>query len=463
MTSFFFAKRWSFSLTLQALTDVHIGTGRLKFVKSDGEDRQVLEQAKDVNKLAYIPPTAFKGAARDTGCGANQDIETLFGKACIDEDDAALSRAGRLVFFGATLLNKGAAPDMPNFNSESGTYIRPQHARDRDTRTVLPEYLYHVENIPRGSTFTLEGVFFDDGPGEEDGLRDLVSPLLNRMAADGGFSVGANKTSLGKMRLTDEKVCFSCKEIIRTKEEVDGRTCFEVRTRETVCVLEVSATEAASTMVDITCTGPLLVADPARAKKAADSFPDRDEVICELRYKEEQPSGWERALRQSLRSLAGYLEATLDKNSATRIDDPFVAYTSFDVLCSTQRLFGVEGFRGLLSLHVFNAETQDRGLFPGLELDTLTQGALAHAAFVIDCPVNGALSISLSIDNARYKRLLAKSGDANKIFANDTALVDRLNQYVAAHGLQAGAKVTRGYGWFEPFKMALSLEVPENA
>ncbi|MDU9004479.1 RAMP superfamily CRISPR-associated protein [Sedimentitalea todarodis] len=454
--AFFFAKRWSFTLSLDALTDVHVGSGRLVFVESDGNSRQVLEQAKDVNGKAYIPSTAFKGASRDTGRGAGHDIDTLFGKACVN---APSSRAGRLVFFGATLKEHGAALDMPKFNPQSGTYIRPQHARDRDTRTVKPKYLYHAENIPRGTHFTLEAMFFDHD-GAADGLKELVMPLLDRMAADDGFSVGANKTTLGQMRLADTEVSFACDKITRKEKNDHGRTCITVGAKKTVRVIPIKPTSPAQRMLNINCPGPLLIADPERGEAAAALTPDRKKVISEMRFAKGQPSGWERALRQSLRSLAGYLEATLDENSSDRIDDPFLSYKSFNLLCSTQRLFGVEGFRGLLSLHVYEAENQDHGSFPGLELDVLTQGALEPAAFLINCPVGGRLKIALRIDKARYDCLLSRLDDAEAIRKGDAALVDRLNEYVATQGIQAGAKVTRGYGWFAPFDMALSLGEP---
>ena len=458
--AFFFARRWRFSLTLEALTDVHIGTGQLEYVESDDERRQVMVQAKDVTGKAYIPSTAFKGAVRATGYDAGLDVDALFGNS----GDNETSRAGRLVFFGAVLKQPGEMADMPECNMASGTYSRPQHARDRESRTVLPKYLYHVENIPRSTTFTLNGVFFDDGIAGDDGIAEVVMPILNRMATMNGFSVGANKTMLGQMRLTDEGVNFCCEKVKRKESDVEGRTHIEVKTRKFQRVLPISPQPAAASVVErITCPGPFLVADPSRTGRAATTCPGRAEVISELRYKKGQPSGWERAIRQSLRSLSGYLEATLDKNSGNRIDDPFVAYTSFDSLCSTQRLFGVEGFRGLLSLHVLSTENKDRGCFPGLELDALTQGSLEHAAFVIGCPVGGELEIAFGIDKARYERLLEKLDDRTETMAHDVALVSRLNEYVTLHGLQAGAKVTRGYGWFVSFNMGIDLEVSESA
>ncbi len=463
-----FSRRWRFSFNLEALTDIHVGTGAFSVMQDQDEERTRRVQAKSWHQesaslRAYIPATGLKGALR---AGTDEEsADLLFGTPANENEprkvDEPSGNGGALIFFGATLQYEAAAADMPHYDPVAGTFTRPMNARDPDTGTVSEKKLYATECIPRGTSFVASGLYLasKDLGDDETQIHKYVVPVLKRMAQSGGFVLGGDKTTMGRARLSSMCIQFQGTVLhseIEIREGAAIRTVREKKNNLPPILLEQDG--PAERTIEINSTGPVLIRDPSRKSDSANGSA-RENVMTELRYESGDLAGWSKAIRQSLRSLCGYLEATMEYRETPVFDDPFAQYGAYQDLCATQRLFGVTGLSGLISVHVLKAghDPAERGQYPGLGLDVLTNAVLDTATFFYDCPVGATIEAAIKYDATRAARRLGLvEGDqaeaARESIAEwDARVLGRLNDHVARLGLGAGGKTTCGFGWFDAF------------
>lgn len=200
-------KRIIISGTLEALTPLHIGSGKPE-VEIGGVEMPVLTDPKD---QPYIPGSSLKGRVRaetesiarkkglevckppqvDNMCGSTKDSIDKLCVCC-----RIFGTAGRRISFASKVKFRDAYP----LDRVKALLERTGIAIDRETGTVARGALYNIQAVPAGTKFGLEIV------GEnlsDDELKLLKSAL--KSVEDSALG-GSSTRGFGKIKINIESV-----------------------------------------------------------------------------------------------------------------------------------------------------------------------------------------------------------------------------------------------------------------
>jgi hypothetical protein len=447
-------EQYDFSFSLELLTDTHVGAGpeglrplhelrsgqlvdqaRKQYQERTGLDGSppIATIVRGRNDAPCIPYSGLKGALRRISDPRSH--RALFG---IEPNKAQgeQGQQGKLfVWAGFPTGSLAEPPDtMPFWDQDKLTFILPHIGSDPRRGTVAEGLLFNAEYLPAGLSFSFEGVFC----GRYSEVEAALVPLFNRMAHPDGFEIGAEKTkSHGRVRLTNEQITLH-KQVYASDPP---------RVEESEIGITIAPTVGKSPrriMLDIQCEGPFLIGDPLR--RTGDDAPD----MSYLARRDNRPELTGEAIKHHLRRRSAWLERTTDwesRGEADKRDRKLNPGESPGALTSTQRLFGVNGWAGLIAVERIELidGPSDQPTLPGVMINDFTQGVISGALFEDEVAVDTRYVVTLGMRDRTWK-----GRDSEETYPNDTdeKLFRRLASDLADNGLVLGRGEGHGFGWF---------------
>lgn len=434
--------------TLRVLSPLHIGSGRKGKLEagpaSENPDSEFSTGfvLMDDNGLPYIPGSSLKGVLRRLSA----EPAILFGPESGRETPAS----GKVIFWTAFHRSGAAVRGRIPYgdarqngrvrtNRESDLFIESQTAIDGGTGVAERSRLFHNEQILPGTEFafriTLKAKL---GTEAEDAAAKVdLAAILGKLCAPEGVGFGRNtRQGNGRLRLLLETVTeehFSLRGPIKlaipfwptkiataTRAEASGWAC----------------------KLTLRGTGPFLIADSTPRPKAP---PGEARQIVGLA---DFANG---GARLTGASLLGALRAKFFWEQALRspeeTDDRDKSFTTLDALSTTERLFGVTGWRGRVSLEgikLIGAPKLQKIM--SVRLDRFSGAPIDNALFGTEAWVDPRFEVSLALEGRKGlsedEQILLKDDD--KHFLDFLELLkDPL-----WGGLQLGLGQNKGYGVF---------------
>ena len=421
--------RWIIQGTLTTKTALHIGSGASELDGRLAHDPEVAnsEQAmaslvvRDYKGKPYLPGSAIKGVLRHyaEAFGA-QDIQTIFGERGEQGVSHSNQFAGLVDFLPAQL---NSAPDnqanpkngMAHYSHDEATGLIAAHARERTTKAVAAQKLFHYEAVPAGAKFNV--VLHAEGLEEQ-----AVSELLGLLQ---GFSGKAESLSLGAKQATGLGVMQWKKTCVKRLTEQGAREWWKksregytgngatitpwqefAEDRNVIAAPQVPAANRSplTLVATIAIDGPFLVNEPAHKgsnSNEPDHMPRRTQD-----GKIELPGS---SLHGALRAQAERICRTLGLEVLEGHEAP--AYksekTNLDIV---SWLFGAPGWRSVLRVESFTAPdptTTDPAPTTTLlvqdfvALDRFHGGVSGSAKFNAQYVLNPTLSGAIGVDLRR--------------------------------------------------------------
>lgn len=411
--------RFEISGVLETLAPLHVGSGeRGSFTRTDGETATMAEVIRDFEGKPCLPGSTLKGLLRRVaeGLADAAAVTALFGSPRIaPRSEEEPGSGGWLLVRAALLLAPGpGAEKLPQGNGETGIFIDARTRIDRATGTADDAKLFHVEQVAPGSRFGLRLILLRPDPGRLDLLRRVLGALTD----PAGLMVGHGQSDgYGRLWLRPETV-----------EGLDGLAPPPARTKPIVLRLH--------------CSGPYLTLDSSKRQRQKNRDEDDEpEKLQPLLDGKGKPVLRPTQLLGVLRARAAWLESleSIETGADPKtVDDRDRIYRAGETtLTPVERLFGVNGWRGLLAVE--RIETRA----PGQEFD-ITSVALDSFS---QAPLDGALFTTTVFVGCNYKVSLRLEESARCTEA-DRALCERLIADAVEEGLMLGHGTNKGFGWF---------------
>lgn len=398
--------------TLTAQTALHLGNGQRgevegltrKTASGKEESVQVAEILRDENNLPYLPATSLKGALR-ARYGGEAGAE-LFGH--ISGADDRGGTMGRLWIYGA-ICRSSPSPTPPSARTRI----------DRASGTADDHKLFHMEMVPQGTKFAFRAIWLTDASGEAlTAELAHVATALAPLTSGNGITLGrGGRQGQGLVRLADlQAVLKPWNGTPRPVKlpKVDWRAAGEI------------------TNLRLHGDGPFMIHDPrATPSKTCARQDDADtNILRALRDSKDQPLLPGSSLMGALRARAAWLDHGADDRD--RVYNPDTPLTP------TEELFGVTGWRGLLTVDAIEVKKPGKAqCFMSVKIDRFSGAPIDGALFGMEGFVDPEFDVTLR---------LAPRGNAPSDGAR--TLFDRLIQDIAAMGLTLGHGAARGFGWF---------------
>ena len=354
-----FDRRYEITGTLDLLTPLHIGTGEtrddvhIRGREGDNTHPEIACIARDCDGRPYLPSTTLKGVllrqAELIGLAKTQ-VDDLFGTV----KDEASGRIGSVLFRGGRWQ---AAPDVSEapYAKEDvlgeGTYIAARTAIDPRTGTADEHRLFFQEMAAAGTVFHVSFVVL--GRRDEDADKELIETflsLLNTLTVPAGVPHGKGQADgNGRLRLRPDSISVNLKQI-NADGLLETRDCKETWTDRSD--VSVPAPEL-SYRLELSCSGPFVVADSSWVPPGAASQTDEEKSGPQLRAQriaEDLPLVLGSSIGGALRARARFLaarEKLREDGDPGPIDDPVgkvvKELTEVAHLSSVERLFGLSG------------------------------------------------------------------------------------------------------------------------
>lgn len=487
-------------------TPLHVGSGEVKrydFMKPNDnkpglDDRwpYVARLARDGEQQTYLPGSTIKGLIRrvvEDRIG-QKAVTGLCGAVKInpDEDqDGAISDSsqprgaapaadpgamGALLVRGARLIKPGEAGHWPwveraerdpHNELPAGVYIAARTAIDPGTGTASHNKLFFQEMIAPGARFQVRLVLEARRrrPGRKD-KRQRSTPD----ESDADF-----EERVGRLRLwlAQTLACLGDESWSIGKGQADGHGLVRLRvTRSTAMTIDPdtgSVEETRFTLsakappapyqprrwtLGLTCEGPFMVADsshePTPEGAERNNLPMDDPGRAQLRAQRQaanRPLLPATSVMGALKARAAWLEKlkahSEGKPPPASVIDIVRSRKDIERLTPLQRLFGVTGFRGLLSLRGLELQDARRWNVSSVKLDRFSGAPFDQALFTsaVFVGVNATATLELG-------RRTAEDGDSVTPDDRDDALMTRLRDDLRENGLMLGHATNRGFGWF---------------
>ncbi|MCB2188748.1 MAG: hypothetical protein KQJ78_20200 [Deltaproteobacteria bacterium] len=456
---------------LETLSPLHVGTGdftplqdlfenkspRLNYLK---EDKQALNAlvatvVRDHRDKPCLPATALKGclraACQDAG-KTGEELKLLFGEALDAEEKGVMAKA---LFRLATLdglehYQPPADCPLPLFRPEAGTYIQPRIRVDQNSGTALDKFLFFQEMVPPGARFGLRVVY--QGTWEE--CREKLLPALALLSRPEGISLGKGLTQgNGRLRLAPDSL----------EAQVigfDPLSCTQTQTPKTAACLPSPEPPSEALAVDLrlACEGPFLILDPSRPGADSPDQEDAANTLSPVLQKDGRPDLPPSSLLGALRArLAWLCQLTTPEDG----DDPArVLRQGQDpgTLTTTERLFGVTGWRGLV--RVAGLDVEDGGeacRVPGVALDRFTAEPLQGALFFTHAQAGVKYRVRLALDSRCFGGTDPKAAQifGKGLDKDETAFCALIADLTTDDAvLMLGHGTNQGFGWFRVEEVA---------
>jgi CRISPR/Cas system CSM-associated protein Csm3 (group 7 of RAMP superfamily) len=465
--------------TLDLLSPLHVGSGGsrddIPTVKGkDGANTKpaVATIVRDADGNPYVPGTTLKGLLRRLAEARGMDAERLFGAIKLDKAGSP----GRVTVFGARRIDGPAVPHAPFVAGAEaalgkGVFVAARTRIDPASGTAGDHTLFHQEMAAPQTKFRLR-LRIDARAGvDERDLKDLehadhalqtaraarqdrdaraeaetdladLLGLLNDLCADDGQAIGKSQADgFGRVRLLADSI--TVKGRLLAKSGV-----FENHAPKAKPALKpVPKAEA----LRFACNGPFLVLDASKTRKAGESEDGSRPHRSPQAWDERHPMLFGTSVMGALRARARWLQARKAlrrgaKDEAIDAIDPdgVVWRKGMDLrdLSSVQRLFGVTGFRGRLTIAALRVQQAKPWDVTSVKLDRFTGGPVDNALFKTRAFLGVAFDLALALDERRPRGL-----DSEKR-KEDQDLFDLLLADIQANGLILGHGGNKGFGWF---------------
>lgn len=480
---------------LTVLTPLHVGSGDFApiagiYGKEGSNIRpEVATVATDALGRPYLPATSIKGMLRGLAeeVFPQADIDRLFGAlksgvASAGDDGRGRKQPlmGAVQCRGASLTRSSDAREVMPFVATSpraaeiavvddraeravapGCFIAARTSIDPDAGTAKDTGLNFREMVAPNSSFDFRIHVECFGLGAEaraeTEARNLAK-ILRLVASKHGRPLGGGRADGdGRVRLEPDTV-----EVIALALDRNGKFVSKPASElwKTAKAAEAKATyEAHRKVIRLVCHGPFLIVDASTKAKRETPVDGQRRKAVHLRPQRSAPdiplvlgsslSGALRARAQWLEALM-YEAGELKRKSFVAGIDPDssrpIIRTAADAeanLAPVERLFGVTGFRGLLTIEDLEVTGVDgRTELTSVKLDRFSGAPIDGALFTTEAFVGVRLSFAL--------RLAPRRSDTGTVTIADAELLfERLMKDLGENDLQLGAGASKGFGWFE--------------
>lgn len=456
---------YSLTATLEVVSPLHIGTGEVrKFERFDGDNKppEVSVAALDSDGKPYLPGASIKGVLRSLS-GAHR--ENLFGPDRVD--DAIEAKSGHVIVWNARFAQTPAEFEQAPYAAKRfcgeadsfanrGLFIDARTAIEPEAGVADDKKLFHQLLVMPKTRFHFSLTLHHRETSDMRNLAAALTRLLCQMASDEGITLGrGTRTGQGRVKLDPTTV-----EVKTVPSRFDAGA-------EIKCLLE---GVAAQTMehgriverraLHLKCDGPYLVSDSSKVRKQTTMDEQSKEPHLQALV---EPDGKSPRLPGSsimgaLRARALWLAALPDRdiqdeNSDNEDDRDDVLRPLEDParLSPVQRLFGVAGWRGLVSIDavrfVGDAQSLNEAAkkITSVRLDRFSGAPIDGGLFTTQAWLAPSFEISLSLRDRVYQR---DGREFQALRQHDKDLFRRLIRDLESEGLMLGHGTNKGYGWF---------------
>ena len=339
---------------------------------------------------------------------------------------------------------------LPYFRHDACSYIQTRIRVEQDTGTAADNALFFQELVPRGVRFDLRIVYL----GTWDECQQNLLPALALLNRPEGTSLGKGYTQgNGRLRLVPGSL----------EAQVigfDPLTCARNQSANTAVCLPppVPGSRSFRVSLRLDCDGPFLILDPARHDVDSPDQEGTANNLNALLQKKDTPDLLATSLMGALRARLAWLSQLA---SATDGDDPGRVLKPGQVpaeLTTTERLFGVTGWRGLV--RVADIELEAAGepwTVPRVALDRFTAGPMDGALFFTHAYVGVKCKVSLVLEGRQYQgpgqdQAQGFGAGAEPDESAFRTLIDNLIKPDAV--LMLGHGTNQGFGWFRVKEVA---------
>lgn len=432
--------RFDWSLPLETLTELHVGSGESRAATRAEVQRGIIGEiatfVRDADGQPWIPGATLKGALRNGRFDTRTNA--LFGMAHCETAPGRLPPvlASAVTVFGA-FANSGTAVDP---------LTRPRTAVSAGTGASEANKLFTEEWVAAGTRFTARlrlelrrrqpSTGNADDQEDDTAFADRAHDLRTRFEAEllrfcgaEGVEIAADKSDgMGRVWLPvarrDGRLLIPC-----TRKELGANGWSAGTSVESA--MDPPLPRVLLHDFALSCPGPYIAKGGVREEEIKDKA--RKTTIPERvgRQPRMHPSG----LSGALRNRADWMLAI------ARLRDPNCWP---NVRCKTssgtkelnivQQLFGDEGWRGSLNIHVVGKNCTGKEVFPFVMLDSVTQGPVGDPLFRIeaDCGVTAILQI----------------GAFRSLSSVEQDFLSSLVKEVVDNGIFLGGGSSKGFGWF---------------
>lgn len=469
--------RLTVTADLEVCSPLHIGTGerivcpdlvseddRAAGTNDPGPGLAVV--ATDHRGLPCIPGPSLKGALRSILRARDDSAwKRLFG---VDRETSARRPADGLGM-GRLLVRTAILPDAPagtlganwphrNRVANGGTFANTRTRIDRDTGGVQPHKLFHQDLVMPGVRFRLSLCLL----APDDGDRTALAACLATLANPAGYALGKGRTAgAGRVRLCSDT-------LTATRQTLDPETLALVEQDETDDLRERVKNSpprpagGARRVLLLTADGPYLSRDPERSEsvrkqdRSVLGEKERPAQIQPLSRDTTTPELLGSSLKGVLRARAAWLQALIHlregkgDGTADDLDNPDKVFslarnmTPRENLTVTERLFGVNGWRGLLRLEPPRTDKPGRRrAIHAVSLDRHSMAPLHGALFKTDAFVAPAFTVILTLERRPEVDEDLYTADVKFL---DCLIADLTDPETPP--LMVGHGTSKGYGWF---------------
>ncbi len=450
--------RYEITATLHVLSPLHLGSGGARSItnlRGAGDNTpppDVAAIARDGKGTPYLPAPSIKGVLRREAESLfghkDNGVKSLFGT--IRRDSGATAEDGRkglVDFRGASASHLPPVREAPYADRATGgdiaqgalgpgVFVLARTAIDHATGTAADHRLFFREAVAPGVQFPLRADIDlrgreADPDRQQQPLNDFLA-VLARLAAEEGVSFGASQADGdGRLRLDPASLVVRRRHLAK-----DGTFAAETFP----CTLPPPRAKRQPARVEsfrLHCPGPFLVVDSSRLRKSGEETDKATPHLAPQTLNGSQPYIGGASIAGALRSRAAWLQQ-LDRRVP---DNDRADGVEPQQLSPVQRLFGVTGFRGLVTLRVTAVEGARLWNVMSVKLDRFSGAPMDNQLFKTRAYIGTWLSFQLE---------LGARGEKTAPSTEDTELFEALCGDVRTNGLELGHGTSKGFGWFLP-------------
>lgn len=421
--------RWEITGTLLTLSPLHVGSGVVSPL-GDASSPPVARIQRDDRKRPHIPGSTLKGVLRRAAMAAigQGEIDLLFGEV---KDRDAPGRPGAIFFRGASCVEPGDAGAFPYAaQSGPGLFIAARTRIDRDSGVAAHNKLFLQEMVVPDSRFALSLACLG-ASGETAPPAGLLA-LLRHAARPDGLTLGkGGNDGFGRLRLDADSVRI-------TLRHLDAEGELQAADRSGLWSAATDSTPQPASWqhtLDLFCAGPFLVADSSHVPATGG---DEPQIVAQCQAGG-QPLLLGSSLSGALRSRAAWLAALDGTDGRDDPDRVLRKAGGTGTLTPVERLFGINGFRGLLEIRRLDVAATGTVDIASVKLDRFSGAPIDNALYATRAFIGARLTVTLA---------LADRGGTTAT-VDDRTLADALLRDIAENGIALGLGENKGFGWFE--------------
>ncbi len=453
--------RYRITATLEARSHLHVGTGELEsgiLPERMGEDGETISPVlarvvRDDNGAFFLPGSTLKNLLRRAEPDAAKAGD-LFGEI----RDGDKGRMGAVFVWGASctylpLVRHAPGPGIEKLN---GAFVAARTAIDRKRGTAAEHRLFFQEMVPAGSTFALDLLVVGDKQEMAESRARRVLTILRRLES-GSFLGKGQADGHGRVGIQPGSITCIVKRIDPDTGDLRDDTATDLIPADSP-VPAGPAIAAGPFALTLRCDGPFMIVDSFHKRQDDDEQERNRAHLKAQRLTENLPLILGNSIMGVLRARAAWLDA-LDRDDLTPRDGCFDSKkgcrTRADAegLGPVERLFGVTGFRGLLSLETLTIKPDDKptwNTLTSVKLDRFSGAPFDGGLFTSAVFVGVILTLTLAL----HDRSGVPTEDQVDIgvgnpTATDRRLLASLLRDVRNNGLMLGHGTNKGFGWFE--------------